>query len=621
MAESKEKLFADFPIPSREEWLDKITVDLKGADFQKKLVWRTGEGFTVQPFYLRDDIKQAPVNESLPGEFPYLRGNKTKDNTWLIRQNIVCKNAEEANKEAKLLLEKGITSLLFSIKKELISQAFLDTLLSGIPSETEFCFKTCQGHTLKLAETLSSTFASQGRKPEDIKGCIFFDPIEKILIKGKDVRKLIPTASKICTALKAYPNFRATTVNSVTLTDAGAFCFQELGYALAWGNEYIEQMVSDGIDIDQAVRSIGFNFGIGGNYFMEIAKIRAARFLWSKITKKHGASPEVCKMNIAATTTNYNKTLFDSYVNLLRTQTETMSAALAGVDAILVRPFDSTYAESNEFSERLARNQQLLLKEECHLDTTVDAAGGSYYVETLTVSLAEQAWKLFLEVEEQGGMLSSLVEGTIQKAINDNNNKRHEAASKRREFILGTNQFPNFNEQSEGRIPTTAGECCGNHAAGHTCEKPFLKIETSRLASEFEDLRLQTEQSEHRPKVFMLTIGNLAMRQARAQFSCNFFACAGYEVVDNLGFDCIAEGVRQALEAKADIIVLCSSDDEYELYAPEAFSTLADRAIFVVAGAPICTEELRRKGIENFINVRSNQLETLREFNAKLGIK
>ena len=621
MAESKEKLFADFHTPSREEWLDKITVDLKGADFQKKLVWRTGEGFSVQPFYLQEDIKQSPVNESLPGEFPYLRGNKTKDNKWLIRQEVACKDAEEANKEAKLLLDKGATSLLFSIKKDLISEAFITTLLAGIPSEAEICFKTCQGHTLKLAETLATIFASTERKPEEIKGCLFFDPIEKILTKGKDVRKLIATASKLSTTLAAYPNFRTTTVNSVTLTDAGAFCFQELGYALSWGNEYIEQMVSDGIDINQAARSIGFNIGIGGNYFMEIAKIRAARFLWSKIMQKHGASPEASKMNIAATTTNYNKTIFDSYVNLLRTQTETMSAALAGVDAILVRPFDSTYAESNEFSQRLARNQQLLLKEECHLDTTVDAAGGSYYVETLTASLAEQAWKLFLEVEDKGGMLSSLVDGTIQKAINDNNNKRHEAASKRREFILGTNQLPNFNEQSDGRTPSVAGECCGKHAAGHTCEKPFMKIETSRLASEFEDLRLQTEQSGHRPKVFMLTIGNLAMRQARAQFSCNFFACAGYEVVDNLGFDCIAEGVRQAIEAKADIIVICSSDEEYEQYAPEAFSTIADRAIFVVAGAPIFTEELRQKGIENFINVRSNQLETLREFNAKLGIK
>ena len=154
----------------------------------------------------------------------------------------------------------------------------------------------------------------------------------------------------------------------------------------------------------------------------------------------------------------------------------------------------------------------------------------------------------------------------------------------------------------------------------HECEKPFATIQTDRAASEFEALRLQTEHSGKRPKAFMLTIGNLAMRQARAQFSCNFLACAGYEVIDNLGFATVEEGVEAAMKAKADIVVICSSDDEYAEYATPAFQAVNGRAMFIVAGAPACMDDLKAAGIENFIHVRCNVLETLKEYNTKLGI-
>ena len=182
-------------------------------------------------------------------------------------------------------------------------------------------------------------------------------------------------------------------------------------------------------------------------------------------------------------------------------------------------------------------------------------------------------------------------------------------------MLLGTNQFPNFNEKAGDKKPLEASCCCGGHS---TCEKDVPSLNFDRAASEFEALRLETEASGKRPKAFMLTIGNLAMRQARAQYSCNFLACAGYEVVDNLGFPTVEEGVEAAMAAKADIVVLCSSDDEYAEYAVPAFKALNGRAMFIVAGAPACMDELKAAGIENFIHVRVNVLETLKEFNAKL---
>ena len=324
-------------------------------------------------------------------------------------------------------------------------------------------------------------------------------------------------------------------------------------------------------------------------------------------------------MRIHAETSTFNLTLFDAHVNLLRTQTEAMSAALAGVDSMTVVPFDKTYAVPDEFSERLARNQQLLLKEESHFDKVIDPAAGSYYIENLTVAIAKQAWELFLAVEEDGGFYASVKSGKIQAAVNESNTARHAAVAKRKEVLLGTNQFPNFNEVAAEKIQNeAAGCCCGG---GHNCgEATITALDFSRGASEFEALRLATEKSGKTPKVFMLTIGNLAMRLARSQFSSNFFACAGYKVIDNLGFDTVEAGVEAAVEAGAEIVVLCSSDDEYAELAPAAYKALAGRAEFVVAGMPACMEDLKAVGIDQYVNVKSNVLETLKAFNVKLGI-
>lgn len=618
MADSKETLFSDFPAVSTQEWMDKITVDLKGADYEKRLVWKTNEGFKVKPFYRQEDLEGLKTTEGLPGQFPYLRGNKKNDNTWFIRQDIQVDNPEEANAKALDLLNKGIDSLGFKIKGKDVSEEFIHTLLKDICCECiELNFKTCQRQTVKLARFVTQYFKEKGYAPEKLQGSFNFDPIGKMLKKGKDRSELIPTAKELIEILTPYPSFRCIAVNSLQLNNAGAYIYQELGYALAWGNQYLACMTEAGVPVDTAAQKIKFNFGISSNYFMEIAKFRAARLLWAQIVNEYKPSCLcACQMIAHAETSHFNLTLFDAHVNLLRTQTEAMSAALAGVDSMTVTPFDQAYESPNEFSERIARNQQLLLKEEAHLNRIVDPAAGSYYIENLTVSIAKQAWELFLQVEEEGGMTEAVKAGRIQEAVNGSNKARHEAVSKRKEILLGTNQYPNFTELAGEKSPLTSACCCGNE--NEESDTEFAALNTDRAASEFEALRLQTEHSGKRPKAFMLTIGNLAMRQARAQFSCNFLACAGYEVIDNLGFPSAEEGVKAAINAQADIIVLCSSDDEYAEYAIPAFQEVNGRALFIVAGAPACMDDLKAAGIENFIHVRCNVLETLREYNKKL---
>lgn len=618
MAELKEKLFSEFAPVSTEEWMAKITADLKGVPFEKKLVWKTGEGFNVNPFYRAEDIEGLKTTESLPGEFPYVRGTK-KDNDWKVRQNIEVCCFKGANEKALDLLTKGVTSLGFIIKGDEVNEENITTLLEGIcPASVELNFNICNCKAEKLIGILADYFKGKGVDAEKCYGSVNYDAFKKPLVKGKENSEWVEGAAAVLKAGQALPNYRVLAVNAFLFNNAGAYISQELGYALAWGNELMAKLTEAGFTADEVAKKIKFNFGISSNYFMEIAKFRAARWLWAEIVAAYKPACEcACKMVAHAQTSEWNMTVYDAHVNLLRSQTEAMSAALAGVDSITVRPFDKIYQTPDDFSERIARNQQLLLKEECHLDKVVDPSAGSYYVEVLTNSLADVAWKLFLEVEEKGGFSVAVNAGEIQNAVNASNVARKKAVATRREILLGSNQYPNFTEVAADKIQEKGSCCCGG---GHCGEATIPALDFSRGASEFEALRMATEKSGKTPKVFMLTIGNLAMRLARSQFSANFFGCAGYKIIDNLGFDTVEAGVEAAVKAGAEIVVLCSSDDEYAEFAPAAYKALAGRAEFVVAGAPACADDLKAQGIDQFVNVKSNVLETLKAFNAKLGI-
>ena len=624
MAEEKLNMLAEFPAISSKAWKEKIVADLKGADFDKKLVWRTSEGFNVQPYYRQEDLKGLKTTVSAPGQFPYVRGTKT-NNEWAVRQNIcACKNARKANAKALDILNKGVTSLGICLNAEKLSYRYIKTLLEGIKlDEVALNFNVCACKAPELANILVRLVGRSGYAFNAVKGTINVDPIKNMLLKGKPLSRE-QVAEKIVATVKAAKtlvNFRVVGVNSVVLNNSGAYCAQELAYALAWGAEYMTMMTEAGLPNYLAAREIRFNMGIGGNYFMELAKFRAARLLWAKIVEAYkapiftAALKEAAKMNVSAETSRFNMTIFDAHVNMLRTQTETMSAALAGVDEIVVTPFDATYEEPTEFAERIARNQQLLLKEESHFDKVVDPAAGSYYIENLTNAIAEEAWKQFLAIQEEGGMYEMVAAGKVQEAMAANLKTRLADVAKRKEVLLGSNQFPNFTEKAGKKIKATPCAC----ACGKQVENALPTLPVARAAEEFETLRLATEGAKKQPVAFMLTIGNLAMRIARAQFSCNFLACAGYKVIDNNGFKSVAEGIKAARKAKADIIVLCSSDDEYATYAPQAWLQLEGaKELFIVAGAPACAEDLQKLGITNFINVRSNVLETLKKFNEQL---
>ncbi len=617
------RLFDEFPGTDTQAWESKITEDLKGADYEKKLVWKTNEGFAVKPYYRAEDLEALNgQGDLIPGQFPYLRGTKPTGNDWRICQSIDTADIAEANRQAVEAIGKGATAVSLDASN-VKSAADADNILKDIDLTKIWVNLNSASNYNELLGYFKGEQLVQAYITFD------FDPISYALLKGNfhisEKEDMNEATELLKNAAGKVPHLRGITVNAHFFHNAGATLTQELGYALASGNEYLTSLTSNGLSIDEAAPKIIFNFATGSNYFMEIAKLRAARMLWARIVEQYHPKNECsAKMRIHSVTANWNKTIYDPYVNVLRSTTEAMSAALGGADMITVLPFDFIYKDADAFSQRIARNQQIILKEESSLDKVADPAAGSYYIENLTASLADAAWKIFLETEEAGGMIEAIKAGTVQQKVAESAGKRRDDVASRKIVLLGTNQYPNLQENMLEKIQATEEE----EVETNDPIPAFKIMDTFRASDEFEDLRLATEIYEmeegKRPTVFLMTIGNLAMRKARAGFSTNFFGTAGYSIIDNAGFGSVQEGVNAALSANADIVVICSSDEEYAEIVPEATKALKaakEEIQVVVAGYPKdIIDSLKAAGVDEFIHVRTNVLETLYAFQQKLGV-
>ncbi len=614
---SKERLFTEFPEVETSRWEEVITTDLKGADYERRLVWKSGEGFNVRPYYRAEDLKNIEFLGSEAGSFPFVRG-ACKHNRWRIHQTIVVTTVEQANAEALSILNKGVDSLGFVAPEGGYTAEQLDTLLHEIhiPSiEITFSGKKM----VSTAKLLIEKLEREGIEKKSVHVNFAIDPIVKNLsvdggfVCGGNGEGCFEAIAELVKATAEYKHIRIVSVQGEYFGNAGSTIVEELAFSLSAGHDYIVRLLEQGLDIDTIARKMRFTTSISSNYFMEIAKLRAARLLWANIVKSYNPT-KMCpaKMNIHAVTSTWNQTAYDPYVNMLRGTTEAMSAAIAGVHSLEVLPFNAAFETPDAFSKRIARNVELLLKHESHFDQVVDPAGGSYYIENLTSSIIEQAWKLFLEVEEKGGYCEAFKAGFIASRVKASAATKDKNIATRRQILLGANQFPNFTEVASESLCACA--VTRQEAQDENVLAPY------RGAMAFEAMRLGVDRSEREPKAFMLTCGNLSMARARSQFACNFFACAGIRTIDNTHFKSVAEGVEAAVASGAEIVVVCSSDDDYATLAPEVKALLADRAILVVAGAPACTPELEAQGINNFINVKSNVLETLKYYLKEMGI-
>lgn len=614
MANNKrEKLFDQFPPVSTERWEEVIKADLKGADYDKKLVWRTQEGFSVRPYYRAEDLEGIGYMGSGCGEFPYVRGNKC-GNAWKVHQTIHVSDVKEANATALKAIGAGAESIGFRLSEPL-DKKYLSELMSGIDlNETEIVF---DGElSFELPVQVLAVADEMGADPEKARIIFPMDPvIWQLSCLGQypcgDGNGCFSGIANIIDSFKKYKKCRFGGIHGECFHNSGSTIVQELAFTLAAGHEHVVRLMQHGVSATDAARSIRFSMAVSSNYFMEMAKFRAGRMLWANIMEQY--KPECAcagKMFAHAETSSWNMTAYDPYVNMLRGTTEAMSASLAGVHSLEVLPFDTPFEEPTEFSARIARNVQLLLKHESHFDGVVDPAGGSYYIENLTNSIADEAWKLFREVEEKGGYEAAFRSGFIVDAVKSSADAKDKAVATRRTVLLGTNQYPNFTEVADKAVTL---ESVSRRDGGNVLV-PY------RGAMAFEQMRLHVDRSGREPKAFMLTCGTLAMARARSQFACNFFACAGIRVEDNTFFKSVEEGARAALKSGAEIVVICAADDDYAELAPKAKEILGDKAIFVVAGAPASQPELEAMGIKNFISMKSNVLDTLKYYLKELGL-
>jgi len=625
MNKDQEKLFETFAPVTTEEWEAVIHKDLKGADYERKLVWKTMEGFNVKPYYRAEDLNGLEYLKVFPGDFPFVRSGRKKENNWFIRQDLRVNSIDKTNKKALDILMKGIDSLGFilaSSQKPAVDD--VEKLMENIYATMVEVNFVCGKQAPEVFDIYLELAKKYNRELEKIHGSVDFNPLAQLALTGnfyESEEADFTTCKELIEKSKHVPNFRTLAVDVSIFKNSGSSIVEELAFGLACGNEYLTRLTEAGVSIDDIAPNIKFQFGVGSNYFMEIAKIRAARLLWAKIVNVYSPSnAEITRAFIHSVTSDWNKTMYDPHGNLLRTTTEAMSAIIGGTNSLTVNAFNSSFENPTEFGERIARNQQLLLKEESHFDKIVDPSSGSYYIENLTNSIAEEAWKLFLEVDELGGFVEAFKTGFVQKRINETARKRDMNIATRREILLGTNQYPNF---TEFKLKEFDAEIFSGRT--QSCENPLAEtLKPYRGAQAFELLRYKTDKYalEHsRPKAFMFTYGNLAMRRARSQFSSNFFACAGIEVVDNNGFKTVDEGVKAALASKAEIVVICAADDDYPVIASEILEKIGNNTTLVIAGYPKNSiDELKTIGFKHFIHVKSNVLETLQEFQGMLGI-
>ncbi len=602
MGENHKRLFEDFGVPTYDEWRQAAEASLKGVPFDKKLLTRTYEGIVLQPLYFSADVVHQ---YTLPGQPPYVRGTRVAGNTWSIIQDIPYDSPESFNVALRHDLENGQTAVQLPA---VASADELETALDGVDLTTLPLFIRVGASPAAMVAVLETWMAKRGYT--DLYGCIQADPLGA-LICGDDVdvaQVYGDIAQAMIWAADHAPNLDVVTVDSTRYHDGGGNAVQELAYAVATGVAYVRAMLERGVPIERI--RVSFEYAVGVEFFMEVAKLRAARLLWSQIMEAFGQSEPSIAVRVHSDFRN--KTVYDPYVNMLRTTVESLVGAVSGVDGMTIAPFDAVIRPPDEFSRRVARNQQLILRDECNLAHLIDPAGGSWYVEHLTDELAKRAWALFQEIEAAGGMLAALEGGTPQAQIAEVAQTRATNLATRRDRQVGINMYVNVQET---RLP-------GEGVAQTPTTGQIEPVPVRRTAEPFEVLRAAadayTERTGQRPQIFM---ANLGQYKLRADFTVGFYEVGGFEMLNNNGFATPEEAAEAALVSGAPVMVICSTDDAYPEIVPPLVKAVKPEMVVILAGYPQDQIETHKAaGVDAFIHIRANCYEMNRELQRQIGV-
>jgi methylmalonyl-CoA mutase len=708
-----DRLLAEFPPVGYGDWHRLVEAELKGVPFDKRMFTSTYEGITLKPIYRAEDIANLPHLNSFPGFSPFVRGNKASGyagQPWAVSQEITCSSLSEFNHAARNSLERGLNALNIVVDKatrngydpdwaqpqevgfgglSIATVGDLDRALEGIDLEKTSLFVRSGASAMPVAALLVALATQRKKAPACLSGCIEMDPLGVLAHEGSLPQSLEGAYREMATLLRwaaaNAPRLQTICVHSRSWHEAGGHAAQELAFTLATGVEYLRQMNTRGLDVDTAAPRMRFAVTVGTNFFMQIAKLRALRMLWAQAVAAAGGGEQAQKLSLHVRTSQWNKTVLDPHTNMLRTTVEAVAGVLGGCDSMQVGAFDEVIRQPDDFSQRIARNSQLILQKECELSRVIDPTGGSWYVEVLTAELASRAWSLFQEVEKLGGMEAALQAGFPQKAVGATAIERFKAVSRRRDSIIGVNQYANPKEPALERpasdveafhkrrvlqviahrtdLEDSANElvlekltdvinyknprafdaCVDAAAAGATLgeisrairihDSPCSRItpvSITRAATGFERLRAALDrhaagQNAGRPAVFLCNMGALADYKPRADFSRGFFAVGGYNVISSEGFRAPEDAAKAFGQSKARIAVICSTDEKYPALVPPLAAALhAQRndAVIVLAGLPQeQVDALRKAGVDEFIHVRADALELLTAFHLRLGIE
>lgn len=695
-------ILKDFSPVSHAEWLEKVEKDLKGKPFDKALIKKTYEGIDIQPMYFQHDLEGLAYVDTQPGEPPYLRGCSASGsvvNPWRVAQEITIADPEEFNRAAAFDLGRGQTCLNIVLDEagkngldpetaestqtgngglSLASLGDARIAFKNIDLTAQECRLAAGPSAIAAMALLVAYLLEEEKKIEDLHGCVAADPLGTLARTGSLPLSLQSAYAHMAAltrwAAAKAPRLRTIGIDVSTYQESGGNAVQDIAYALATGAEYMRAMGAQGLDADTVASRIAFEFAIGADFFMEIAKFRAARLCWCQVVEAFGGSAEAAAMHIHARTSRWNKTVVDPWVNMLRVSTEAFSGIAGGVDSMHVGPFDEIFREPNEFSRRIARNVHIVLREEAHFDKVVDPAGGCWYVEQLSSQLADKAWAMFQQIEGQGGMFKALSAKGPQTKVAVVAAKRAKNIATRTDRFVGTSMYPNLQEQKQviepfdhaafqetrrhsltslkkgrniaafdsalavlckhidgtdealmeaaiaaARAGATLGEIFGHAATGSKEAPQVEKLAVHRGAESFERIRQATEayaqQHGSVPKIFLANMGPIPQHKARADFSTAFFNVAALETMANTGFSTVAEAAEAALASDARAMVICSTDATYPDLVPELASKVkaAQPGMMVIlAGYPKDhLENFRAAGVDEFLHMRANALELL----------
>jgi len=707
-----DRLLEEFPAASYDDWRKIVDTELKGAPFEKRMFSSTYEGITLKPIYRSEDVAHLPHLRSFPGQAPFVRGSGPAGyvlHPWDISQEIHEASSAEFNQAARNSLSRGLNALNMVLDKATrhghdpdwalpedvgcggLSIATVEDLskaLEGIDLEKVSLFVRSGASAMPFAVLLAALLRKRKQPPSALRGCVEMDPLGVLSHEGS-LPQSLAGAYREMAALTRWvaahaPNLQTICVHSRAWHESGANAVQELAFTLSTGVEYLREMGELGLDANVVGPRVRFAITVGENFFMEIAKLRALRLVWSRAVEAFGGDAKAQRTCLHVRTSHWNKTVYDPHNNILRATVEAFAGVVGGCDSMQVGAFDEVFRPPDDFSQRLARNTQLVLQKECELAHVIDPAGGSWYVESLTAELAGRAWSLFQEIEKRGGMAAALAAGFPQAAIAATAAEKIKAVRQRRQSIIGVNQYANAREKApqipaaepqpfhQRRVRQIASYRTSLEDAENQCVlarlaeiiglkdvelfdaaveaalagatlgeivralrihdrpcQPVQPVHLTRPALAFEKLRAAFELYAVRkgrpPQVFLCNMGELKEHKARADFARGFFAAGGYEVVSAGAFATPADAALAFAKSVAPVAVICSTDERYPVLVPlltAAIRAKSPRAIFILAGNPPEQAEAHKKaGIDEFIHARADAVALLEKIHHLLGIE